>query len=66
LVGDNIRREDFSNFKIFENLFDLRHDIHIYESIVQNSKISLQGREPIACKTIIANDGENRENFHHQ
>jgi hypothetical protein len=58
LVGDNIRREDFSNFKIFENLFDLRHDIHIYESIVQNSKISLQGREPIACKTIIANDRE--------
>jgi ankyrin repeat protein len=63
LVGDNIRREDFSNFKIFENLFDLRLDIHIYESIIQNNKISLQGREPIACKTIIANDEEMEKLF---
>jgi hypothetical protein len=63
LVGDNIRREDFSNFKIFENLFDLRLDIHIYESIIQNNKISLQGREPIAWKTIIANDEEMEKLF---
>jgi ankyrin repeat protein/2-C-methyl-D-erythritol 4-phosphate cytidylyltransferase len=63
LVGDNIRREDFSNFKIFENLFDLRLDIHIYESIIQKNKISLQGRESIACKTIIANDEEMEKLF---
>jgi ankyrin repeat protein len=63
LVGVNIRKEDFSNFKILENLFDLRLDIHIYESIIQNNKISLQGREPIAWKTIIANDEEMEKLF---
>jgi hypothetical protein len=63
LVGNNIRREDFSNFKILENLFDLRLDIHIYESIIQNDKISLQGREPIAWETIIANDEEMEKIF---
>jgi ankyrin repeat protein len=63
LVGDNIRREHFSNFKIFENLFDLRLDIHIFESIIQNNKISLQGREPIAWEKIIANDEEMEKIF---
>jgi ankyrin repeat protein len=63
LVGVNIRKEDFSNFKILENLFDLRLDIHIYESIIQKNKISLQGREPIAWKTIIANDEEMEKIF---
>jgi hypothetical protein len=63
LVGDNIRREHFSNFKIFENLSDLRLDIHIFESIIQNNKISLQGREPIAWEKIIANDEEMEKIF---
>jgi ankyrin repeat protein len=63
LVGDNIRREDFSNFKILENLFDLRQHSHIYESIVQDNKISLQGREPIALETLLDNDEEMEKIF---
>jgi ankyrin repeat protein len=63
LVGDNIRGEDFSNFKIFENLSDLPHDCHIYESIVQNNNILLQGRDPIPLETLLVNDEEMEKLF---
>jgi ankyrin repeat protein len=64
LVADNISGKAFSNFKIFENLFDLRHvDFHVYKRFVQDNKISLQGREPIVLETLFANDEEMEKIF---
>jgi ankyrin repeat protein len=49
LIGD-FQKDDFPHWKVFETLYDLPEDL--YDLVVQNFEVSLQGRNPICLERL--------------